>query len=150
MLSIRGWVQGDELAERIVAFVEQALAPRFNAVHRGGFAMRLVAIRSERAADRFDVVFVEFAQLLGQELGLTFSRDMRRHRLGAQYLAAYVVDQWYARKFGAAKRDQCLGQLEDVERVPTQLAATGFKRFVVQIGVLHGDGAQRLDAVIPA
>ena len=60
-LAVGGRMQCDELAERVIALVDQAIAPGFDALHPGGFAVRLLAILGKRAADRFDLVVAELA-----------------------------------------------------------------------------------------
>src|SRR5207253_1874889 len=71
MVAIRGGKRVDELAERFVAFLEQALAPGFDAMRRSGSAAALVAAMGERGEDRGQLV-VAAAHLLGEELQLAF------------------------------------------------------------------------------
>lgn len=133
-------VVGDELAERVVAFVEQALAPAFGAVQRGGFAARAVAVVGERGADRGERFVVEAAHPLGEELVLALARDVRGDGARAPHFVAQVVVERHLRQLRFAHAGQRFGELEHVERLAAALAAAGAEQLgvrVVKIGFVH-------------
>lgn len=121
-LAIRRRMQREQLLERRVTFVDQAGAPRFEAVQRGGIVMRLGAIMLERVADRFELGLVEFAQLFGEKLSLALACDVRRDGTRSSDFGAKLVVERQARELRVAQRRQRFGELEDFERVAALLA----------------------------
>ena len=137
LLAIGAGMPGQPLAERVVAFGEETVAPAFDLVQGGGLAARFAAVVLEHAPDRLDDLVVEPAHLLGEELRLPLARDLLGHRARAPNLVDDVGGQRQAGEHGIGQGGEFAGQFEDGEGIAALLAATGAVEGVV-VGRIDG------------
>ena len=116
--------------QRLVAVLEQALAPGLDAVHRRDFAARGLALVVERVADRIQRLVVLAAHLLGQERQLALVGDLRGDALAPRAMCgSSVLGHRQLASCAGGQRDQLLAQRQHVQRLAAVLAAAGAQEF---------------------
>ena len=148
-LAVGRRVRFDQLRERGVAFLEQALAPVFGAVQQRGFLARGLAAGVERVADRAQRLVVLAPHLLGQECHLPLARDVRGDAPGVGDVRVQVVGHRQLRQLRRRQGDQALREFQHVQRVPPLLAAAGAEEFTgvfvsAAHAVRHSDQVARI------
>lgn len=133
VLAIGSRMLEQEFIEGRIAFGNQAVAPGFELMQGGSFAMKLLPIAVENESDRIDLAIVEPAQLLGEVLGLAFARDRLMDVAGAADLTDQGFVEGNAGEPGVTQSGKGFGQLEYGHGVATQLAAAGPIEFVFDL-----------------
>lgn len=135
MLAIRGRVTKHEFVQRRIAFGNQAVAPGFELMHGGNLTMELLPVAVENKANRVDFGVFQAAQLLGEELGLSFACDGLVNGPGATDFPDQGFIEGNAVELGISQPGQGFGQFEDGHGIAAQLAAAGAVEFVFNVFV---------------
>lgn len=126
----------EQFVQRIVAVVDEPVAPGFEPMQLGRLASRKLAIMVELCADRREFVLAS-PHHLGEILDLALACDLLGDAARLFDLVKQILVQRQLAKLRVAERDETLGQLEYGQCVAATLAATWrivvivFGKFVV-------------------
>ena len=118
-----------EFSVNWIAFGNQAITPGFELMQDGDFAMELLPIAVENESNGLDLAIVEPAQLLGEVLGLAFSRDGLMGVAGAADFSDQGFIEGNAGELGVTQPGKGFSQFEYGHGVAAQLAAAGAIEF---------------------
>lgn len=111
-----------QFGQRVVAVVDEAVAPLLEAMQLGGFAPGELAVVVELRAQRRQFILVP-AHDLGEVLDLALARDLLRDAACLLDFVEQVFGQRQLAELGVGERNEALGQFEYGQRVAAPLAA---------------------------
>ena len=133
VLAISSRMLEQEFFEGRIAFGNQAITPGFELMQDGDFAMELLSIAVENESDGLDLAIVDPPQLLGEVLGLAFSRDGLMGVAGAADFSDQGFIEGNAGELGVTQPGKGFSQFEYGHGVAAQLAAAGAIEFAFDL-----------------